>query len=490
MEVSTRVRRASLNRKALRDSWSALLRLPSHLGERDFWLIQSAAGVFTAAHYLSEAILPNQPYWSLHHIPVILYIIPIAYASIRYGWEGGLLTSTWVMFLVLPSIVLWHRNDFMWLAEVLRFIIVVGVGVTLASRVEVEARLRRQAEAVSERLAASEAKFRSLFEAAGDAILVFDRQGSVVSANAAAATLVGMPGPNSLLGQHIGAVVAAWKSQPRATFGNDDGKTGVPTRVSIMRSDGSEVLAEAVVTLLSDGAGQEVFQAVLRDATAQEMREKGLRSLVHQVTQAQEEERERIARELHDDTLQALLLLSRELGSVAETSPTLDAAKGRVGRMAALANEAAEDLRRFSRDLRPSVLNDLGLIPALEWLVEELSRRTGLDAHFRTQGAGRRLSAHVELALFRIAQEALRNIEKHARASKTEITLSFEPARVVVKVTDDGVGFAAPTALEELVLAGKLGLVGLKERARLVRGTLEIRSSVGQGTEILVVIPG
>lgn len=468
--------------------WETLLRFPSRLRERDFWIVQGGIALITAGHYGTEVSFAEQPYWALHHIPVILYVFPLAYASIKYSWEGGLLASSWVVLLTMPSVWLWHRDNLMWLAELIRIVIVVVVGVTLASRVEAEARMRRRAEAVSTRFAASEAKFRALFEAAGDAILVFDRRGLVTAANAAAASLFGAPDSDSLLGRHVSALVSSAEGHPlHPLVGSNDGVKR-PARVTLKRIDGREVIAEVVVTTLPNGAGEEAFQAVLRDATAQETREKGLRSLVQQVTQAQEEERERIARELHDDTLQVLVLLSRELETAADAYQIPEALQDRLRKMAVLATSAAESLRRFSRDLRPSILNDLGLVAAIEWLAEDLTRRTSLGTSFRIEGSARRLPAHAELALFRIAQEALRNVEKHAHATRIEIVLAFESSRVAMTVADNGVGFVAPSSLDELALVGKLGLIGLKERASLVGGTLSVDSAPGQGTEVSVVI--
>ncbi|MBI2872932.1 MAG: PAS domain-containing sensor histidine kinase [Chloroflexi bacterium] len=464
-------------------AWGALIRFPAHLKEADFWLIQAAIALVTIVHFGAEAVLVREPFMSLHHIPVILYILPIALASIRYGWEGGLLTSAWITLLVLPSMLLWHMQSYMWLGELARLAVVIAVGVTLASRVEIEARLRRRAEA-------SEARFRTIFEAAGDAILVCTGQGTVVAANAATGTLFGVPDSNLLVGQHVSALVPSWKEAPLMRRDSSDGGVRGPARVSIRRGDGQELRAEVVVAVLPNGVGDEAFQMVLRDATAQEMREMGLRSLVRQVTQAQEDERARIARELHDDTLQALILLSREMEGVADACDEgSEHLRVHLRKMAALAGSTAEDLRRFSRDLRPSILDDLGLIPAIEWLTTDLGRRTGLDARFRAEGAARRLSSHVELALFRIAQEALRNVEKYASASTVEIVLTFESSGTTLKVTDNGAGFAVPATMDEFVHAGKLGLVGLKERASLVGGTLGVRSAPGQGTEVSVVVP-
>ncbi|MBI2867070.1 MAG: sensor histidine kinase, partial [Chloroflexi bacterium] len=312
----------------------------------------------------------------------------------------------------------------------------------------------------------------------------------VVAANAAAATFFGATDSTSLLRQHIHALAPSWTALPPSDESNPSNSVKGPTRVTIRRGDGRELLAEAVITAVPSSGGEETFQAVLRDATAQETREKGLRFLVHQTTKAQEEERERIARELHDDTLQALILMAREIECLSDASEISGTTQARLGKMAELATKTGEDLRRFSRDLRPSILKDLGLVPAIEWLTADLSQRAGLKASFHVEGETRRLPGHAELALFRIAQESLRNVEKHAQATGVDIVLGFHPAQVLLNIRDNGTGFMAPSAIDELVLTGKLGLVGLKERALLVGGALEVRSAPGQGTEVAVTIPG
>lgn len=438
----------------------------------------------TLLHLTSEFLLRNNLVYEIsafHDIPVILYILPIAYASVRYSWEGGAMTSLWITVLTLPNVLLRHWENYTWVGELLRLALIIGVALALASRVATERKVRQEAQT-------SEAKFRSLFEAAGDGILVYNRQGSIVAANPAAARLFGAPDSRSLLGLNIGTLVPSNSEGRLPAF--KDNPANRQQRMLVRRQDGYKLIADVVVAALPNGAGAEAFQAVLRDATEQDMREKGLQALVQRVTQAQEDERERIARELHDETLQALFLLAREQENIAATPESPDSLKERLSRLARLAGNAAEGLRRFSRDLRPSVLNDLGLIPALEWLSSDLSHRTRTETRFHTEGTPRRLPPQVEMALFRITQEALRNVEKYARATSVDFTLSFDTSRVLLTISDDGVGFTVPKSLDELVAAGKLGLVGLKERAVLAGGTLEVKSSPGKGTRVSVTIPG
>ena len=210
--------------------------------------------------------------------------------------------------------------------------------------------------------------------------------------------------------------------------------------------------------------------------------------VIRQITRAQEDERGRIARELHDDSVQRLLLIGRRLDTVLDTGavpaglrPSMQAIQGDVA-------ETAAGLRRFSRDLRPSILDDLGLAAALGWLAKETDAQTGVSTQAHVAGPERRLTAEVELALFRIAQEALRNVEKHAQATQATIALTFSPQGVRLVVRDDGVGIPPAPSQHDLVAAGRLGLAGMHERAELIGGHLTVDSVPGGGTTVSVVV--
>uniref|UniRef100_UPI0035AE49C6 sensor histidine kinase n=1 Tax=Promineifilum sp. TaxID=2664178 RepID=UPI0035AE49C6 len=211
--------------------------------------------------------------------------------------------------------------------------------------------------------------------------------------------------------------------------------------------------------------------------------QQGLRDYLGALNAGQEEERHRLARELHDDTIQALIALNQRIQLARDTASPQTATQ--LAEMEQLTTEAIADLRRLTRDLRPSYLDDLGLVPALELLARDQSAALGIPVSFAATGEPRRLPPDVELAYYRIAQEALRNVGRHARAGRAALSLTFDAGHATLTIEDDGVGFDAGRAAE-LALAGHYGLLGARERAEAVGARLEVESAPGQGTIITV----
>jgi signal transduction histidine kinase len=215
-----------------------------------------------------------------------------------------------------------------------------------------------------------------------------------------------------------------------------------------------------------------------------------LRFYVRQITKAEEDERKRIARELHDDTAQALIDLSRRLDNLATSREQLsETVVRRLEGFQELIDSILRGIRRFSRDLRPSVLDDLGLLPALEWLTANLMDEEGIKTELKVHGDRRRLPPEAELALFRIVQEALSNVRRHSQASRVVTVVEFGEGGVRITVDDNGQGFELPGRTGDLATTGRLGLIGMHERARLLDGTLTVRSEPGGGTIVTVDVP-
>jgi signal transduction histidine kinase len=216
--------------------------------------------------------------------------------------------------------------------------------------------------------------------------------------------------------------------------------------------------------------------------------QQSLRGYLGAVTAGQEEERRRLARELHDDTIQSLIALNQQ-GQLAQMALDGHPALDQLSEMQVMTAKMIDDLRRLTRDLRPIYLEDLGLVPALDMLARDTSTLLNIPVNFDTAGPDRRLRPEVELALYRIAQEALNNVARHAQASQAALSLNFTHAAVTLKVADDGCGFAVPESPAEMAPIGHFGLLGMQERAELVGALLKIKSAPGQGTKVDVTLP-
>lgn len=231
-------------------------------------------------------------------------------------------------------------------------------------------------------------------------------------------------------------------------------------------------------------------EQIARDVIMEKQMQENLRFYLQQVTRAQEEERKRIARELHDDTAQELVALSRRLDSFASTAKHLSAQDlSYLEELRQQTDKILGGVRRFGQDLRPSVLDDLGLLPALEWLTSDLTEHFGINIAIGILGSPRRFPPETELTLFRIVQETLRNVWKHSEASRAWVAVDFGDDKTVLTITDNGKGFELPERIEDLASVGKLGLAGMQERAQLIGGRLMLQSEPGKGTIVTVEVP-
>jgi signal transduction histidine kinase len=220
---------------------------------------------------------------------------------------------------------------------------------------------------------------------------------------------------------------------------------------------------------------------------AQQLRaaQQSLHQYIGAITSTQEDERRRLARELHDDTIQALIALKQrvdltrmELGGSAAAAP--------LEEISGLTEDTIENLRRLTRALRPIYLEDLGLSTALEMLAHETTQSSGVETRYALVGTPRRLSPDVELALYRIAQEALSNVARHSGAATAQVRLVFDERSIRLEVGDDGRGFTVPAHPAEFAPGGHYGLLGMHERADLIGARLEIRSRPQAGTDLQV----
>jgi two-component system sensor histidine kinase UhpB len=212
------------------------------------------------------------------------------------------------------------------------------------------------------------------------------------------------------------------------------------------------------------------------------------KSRAGQILRAQEQERKRIARELHDETSQVLTSLLISLALLEETV-TSEEGRQRVADTRALAHQTLRAVRNLSIDLRPSALDDLGLLPALRWYIKEYQQKCAVEVEFTAHGLKQRLPAEMETALYRVIQESLTNTAKHAHARHAWVSLSEESGTIRARVRDDGQGFDAPAVLRTPWQDRGLGLAGMQERVMLLDGSIKIESQPDQGTSIEVAIP-
>lgn len=229
---------------------------------------------------------------------------------------------------------------------------------------------------------------------------------------------------------------------------------------------------------------QELTEMSRKVQAAQE----GLHDYIGAITSAQEEERTRLARELHDDTIQAVIALKQRV-QLAQKSLTDQGGKQSLKELEMLAEQTIENLRRLTRALRPIYLEDLGLVTALEMLAREISQNNQLVVGFEKSGNERRLAREVELSLYRIAQEALTNVVKHSQATRADVSIRYVDSEITLVVTDNGRGFVDTASPAEFAITGHFGLLGIHERVDLIGARLEIESVLGKGTILKVILP-
>ena len=228
----------------------------------------------------------------------------------------------------------------------------------------------------------------------------------------------------------------------------------------------------------------------LVDITERKNLEDNLRFFLQQITRAQEEERKYIARELHDDMAQILGSLSRRLDNLLRKEHNFGANEvSTLQDIQALLNQGLQSLNSFIQNLRPSLLDDLGLIPALRSLTNNLEKTEGTIAEFTVIGEEIRLTNEIELSLFRVVQEALNNVNKHAQATEVHVSAEFNGSGIKLTVSDNGKGFELKGSMDDLPRIGQFGLMGMQERVWLLGGSIEINSEPGNGTILKANVP-
>jgi signal transduction histidine kinase len=231
----------------------------------------------------------------------------------------------------------------------------------------------------------------------------------------------------------------------------------------------------------------ELQQALANMAIQIQQYQQELQDYIGAMTMIQEEERKRVARELHDETVQALIALNQQVEMAEQRlSQDPERAAERLRELRPLIGQTINGIRRQIQNLRPLYLEDLGFVPALEMLVQQTATQHGLVGDFEVSGEPQRpLPPAVEISGYRIVQEALQNVANHARATWVHVEVTFDAQEITLRIEDDGVGFDAPSHPHQLAHSGHYGLLGIGERVRLHGGQLSIESRPGQGTSLI-----
>ncbi|MFC6282953.1 MULTISPECIES: PAS domain-containing sensor histidine kinase [Polaromonas] len=395
----------------------------------------------------------------------------LAFASVLTTAAALDVASNWYVAFSLPALVVMAA-----LTTVLAFI--------HAGREAVQ----RRASDVA--LDGADARMAGLIDSAMDAIVTVNEAQDILLYNQAAEKIFGWT-PTEVLNRPLTRLIPRRFHAEHAVKVTRFGSTGVTSRrmgdgmvLYGVRKNGQEFPLEASISHLATPQGK-LFTVILRDVTERVRASEELSAFATAVHAVRESEKTRIARELHDELAQSLTALKMDAIWVREMLPAdADAPRDKLEDMLALLDTTVAATRRIASDLRPLLLDDLGLVPAIEWLANNFTQRSGIVCHLS-------LDDEVELgepyatAVFRIVQEALVNVSKHAEASRVELKIEKSATGVALLVEDNGKGFA----LDAPRKAASLGLMGLRERARLLRGTIDVDTALGKGTCIRVVIP-
>jgi len=406
----------------------------------------------------------------------------------REGIQAALVVPLKAKSKVVGTITVAGRGSRQFTSEEVELLLTTGnqLGVAIEN-----ARLYQKERLMAEQLRTSEKNYRELFESANEAIWVHDLEGNIQIANKACEKLTGysieeLCKKNVKLFLNEESLNLA-KQVREKLFQNQH--VDFPYEQRLTKKDGTEAICMLTTSLITIDGKPKAFQNIARDVTNEKRMQENLRFYLRQVTRAQEEERKRIARELHDDTAQELVALSRRLDRFISSTKLSAQNINHLEELRKQTDNILDGLRRFSQDLRPSVLDDLGLVPALEWLTSDLSNHFGIAIGMGLLGSTQRLPPETELVLFRIAQEALRNVCKHSEASRAWVTLEFGDDRTILTIKDNGKGFKLPERVGDLASTGKLGLAGMQERTQLIGAKLTITSVPGEGTTVTVEVP-
>ncbi|MBL7201388.1 MAG: GAF domain-containing sensor histidine kinase [Anaerolineae bacterium] len=489
-----------------------------------FWAVVVTLAAIILLHYATAQTRPLpasvRAFVTRHSVERILFLLPVALATSAFRWRGGAAALTVAILSMLPRALWISPTPVDALVETAATAVVASSVIYLIEG-QIRERVRRQQmvdqlgalNAIAGILAES-LELEQILDRAIDKVL------QVTSYEVGLVFLVDRHTQELALAAYRGVSkgAAADLARPEVSeraYGqvarSGDLTVLLHTHPVSSRLRGERLQTQIAVPLRSKRAIQGILVVACRDGRQPRSEEldlltavgnqmgiaienaqlyRSMRFYAREVTQAQEDERRRIARELHDETIQTLIVILRRLEALpGRREPLPEATAAYVEGLQDLLRDAVRGIRRFIQDLRPAALDHLGFVPAVEGLAADLTERESVQVDVRVEGEARRLAPEEELILFRIAQEALNNVRRHSGASKAAVQVTFHSDSVQMVIEDNGGGFDVPERVDDLVPTRKLGLVGMYERARTLGGSLDIRSSPGQGTAITVFVP-
>lgn len=449
-------------RRALRPPWHDVR----------FWLVQAMTTGFAALHYFSDAVIATRLHTIPAGLPVVLLVVPVGYAAVRYGLSGSVATAVWAALLWLPDLLLPHdeghvANDLVELA------VVIGVAGFVGYYIDTERSEREQVARAESEHRAAEIRYRQLFDTNAAPILALGQDGTIMQANPAARALDAEP----ILGRPGADVLGC---DPAALTGG--------TQVITLSQGGALPRDYRVSVAPVVAAEPPLIQLVLQDVTEELAERRQARNFADLLLRTQEEERQRIARELHDEPLQLVVSLARSLERFDDIEPLPPGLASDLAQARDQVLDIAARLRDVVRGLRPPALAELGLLAAVRGLLVGVGEASGARAYLKVKGDEARLRPDLELGAFRIVQEAVNNAVRHSGAGQLRVNAIFSAAEFRLSVTDDGCGFE-PSALVSHPPSDRLGLLGMRERASLLGGELSVRSVPGRGTTVELAFP-
>ena len=353
---------------------------------------------------------------------------------------------------------------------------------------------RRRAE---EALLASERKFRTIAETAGEGVAIAEPTGAYTFVNQRLANMLGYAMEDILGKSSIDFTFADWRPQVAQARAALDKQQTIQGEFQFRRQDGSVLWTFYHATAMYNEQGEHIanfamhtditerkrMQSELEQAHAQ------LQTISRQLLDVQENERRAVARELHDEIGQALTAIKMNL-QAAQLTPDAGVQAQRLTESARIVDRTLRQTRDLALNLRPSLLDDFGLVTALEWYLTRETERAGLPIELVAAPEELRLPPRLETTCFRVVQSAITNVVRHAQARRVRVEVrQTSPAQVTILIEDDGVGFDVPARLAQARRGASVGLLALQERVQLANGVLDITSAPGQGTRVQATLP-